>query len=200
MFALVLVIALLVITVALAQRLELLADVSLLAGASLLGGLALLAVHPDLDWVAAERVDDGTCSASEIPVVAPVVERVSVQEARELLEVGAATFVDARASAHYVAAHIPGAVSLPADDAESLLDMQSLPIPPQGQVITYCEGGSCEQSEDLGLVLRERDVCQQVRVLDGGWLAWEAAGAPMVQGDTPYGDAPGASVAPEVAG
>jgi 3-mercaptopyruvate sulfurtransferase SseA len=45
-------------------------------------------------------------------------------------------------------------------------------------VITYCDGVSCEQSEYLGLLLRERDVCQQVRVLEGGWQAWVSAEAP----------------------
>jgi rhodanese-related sulfurtransferase len=91
-------------------------------------------------------------------------------------------------------------MNLPAEDAAGLLDMQSLPIPPEGAVITYCDGGSCEQSESLGLLLRERDVCQQVRVLDGGWQAWVGAGAPTVSGDTRFGDAPSSSVAPEAAG
>jgi rhodanese-related sulfurtransferase len=75
--------------------------------------------------------------------------------------------------------------------------MQSLPIPPDGQVITYCDGGTCEQSEALGLLLRQRDLCQQVRVLEGGWQAWVHSGAPTVRGEWPYGDAPGSSQAPE---
>ena len=94
-------------------------------------------------------------------------------------------------------------MNLPAADAEGLLDMQSLPIPPEGQVITYCDGGSCEQSEYLGLLLRQRDVCQQVRVLEGGWQAWVAAQAPTVSGHSRYGDAPSSQISapnPEAAG
>lgn len=177
--ALLLVIALTVATVALARQLELLADVLLVIGASVLGGLVFIAAHPGIDLLAAPPdPDDATCGTEEIPLVAPVVERISVTEAQALLGQAQVTFVDARPSYHYTAAHIPGAMNLPAEDAAGLLDMQSLPIPPDGQVITYCDGGSCEQSEYLGMLLRERDVCQQVRVLEGGWQAWVAASAP----------------------
>jgi len=178
--ALLLVIALSVATVAVARQLELVADVLLVIGASVLGGLVFIAAHPGLDLIAAPPdPGDATCGTEEIPLVAPVVERISVEEAQALLGQAQVTFVDARPSYHYTAAHIPGAMNLPAEDAEGLLELQSLPIPPDGQVITYCDGGSCEQSEYLGMLLRERDVCQQVRVLEGGWQAWVAAEAPI---------------------
>lgn len=206
MLALFLVVALTVATVALAHRLELLADTLLVIGASILGGLVFIAAHPELGFIAEQPDEaDATCGTDEIPLIAPVVERVSVDEARSLLEQPDVTFVDARASYHFRTAHIPGAMNLPADDAEGLLGMQSLPIPPEGQVITYCDGGSCEQSEYLGMLLRERDVCQQVRVLDGGWQAWLDAEAPTVTGESRLGDAPPSSDAsmsidPEAAG
>jgi rhodanese-related sulfurtransferase len=200
--ALLLVVALTVATLTLAHRLELLTDVLLVIGASVLGGLVFLAARPDLPWVAAAPDDaDATCGADHVPFVAPLVERVSVDEAQALLGQPQITFVDARPAADYVAAHVPGAMNLPATDAAGLLDMQSLPIPPEGEVITYCEGGRCEQSEYLGTLLRERDVCQRVRVLEGGWLAWVAADAPTVAGASRFGDAPMSSsseVSPEV--
>ena len=189
MLALLLVVALTVITVALAHRLELLADLLLLIGASILGGLVLITAHPRLEFVAPPTNDaDASCGIEQIPFVAPIVERVSVERAQALLDQGSVTFVDARPRHYYAAAHIPGAMNLPAADAEGLFDMQSLPIPPGGQVITYCDGGACEQSEYLGLLLRERDVCQQVRVLDGGWQAWVAAEAPTVAGPSRFGE------------
>jgi rhodanese-related sulfurtransferase len=198
--ALLLIAALIVATVMLAQRLELLGDLLLIGGISLVGGLVFLGVHPGLEWVATPPADEGSCSVDEVPVIAPVVDRVSIEEAAALLERSQVTFVDARPAYDYAAAHIPGAMNLPAEDAEGLLDMQSLPIPPEGAVITYCDGGSCEQSEYLGLLLRERDVCQQVRVLEGGWQAWVAAGESTVSGAARFGDAPSSSIAPEAAG
>lgn len=189
MLALLLVVALTVATVALAQRLELLPDVLAVIGVSVIAGLAVLVAHPALELVAPPPNDaEATCGVDEIPLVGAVVERVSVDEAQVLLGQPGVTFVDARPGNYYVAAHIPGAMNLPAADAEGLLDMQSLPIPPEGVVITYCDGGTCEQSEYLGLVLRSRDVCQQVLVLEGGWQAWVAAEAPTVAGPSPDGE------------
>jgi rhodanese-related sulfurtransferase len=193
--ALLLVSALAVLTLAVATRLQLLADVLWIIGVAVLGGLVFLAVHPALDWVAPP--DDGFCEGDVAAAPAPIVERVSIEEASALLGQPLVTFVDARPTYHYGAEHIPGAMNLPAEDAEGLLDTQSLPIPPDGEVITYCDGGSCEQSEYLGLLLRQRDVCQRVRVLEGGWQAWASSGAPTVSGDSPHGDAPSSSQAPE---
>jgi rhodanese-related sulfurtransferase len=196
--ALLLVIALAVLTLALASRLQLLGDVLWIIGASVLGGLVLVAIHPALDWVAPP--DDGICEGDPADSPAPdsmlLMERVSIEQASALLGQPLVTFVDARPTYHYAAEHVPGAMNLPAEDAEGLLDMQSLPIPPDGEVIAYCDGGSCEQSESLGQLLRQRDVCQRVRVLEGGWQAWVTSGAPTVRGDSPHGDAPSSSQAP----
>jgi rhodanese-related sulfurtransferase len=174
-----------VLTLGLAHRLGLLRDTALVIGASLLGGLIVLAAHPGLAWVA-EQPEDGACGLDEeeLPIR---VERISVAEAQALLADPTVTFVDARSANDYVVAHIPGAVSLPAVDAAGILEIQSVPILPDGRVITYCNGGACEQSEYLGLLLRDREVCKQVAVLEGGWAAWAAAGAPTVSGEGQYG-------------
>lgn len=195
-FALLLVAALTVLTVAASHQLGQLRELSQVIGASVLGGMVFLAGHPALDWIAAPRPDEGSCGADDPANVVPIVERVSLEEAQQLLGQPLVTFVDARPAYHYSAAHIPGAMNLPAEDAEGLLDSQSLPIPPDGQVITYCDGLSCEQSEYLGLLLRQRDVCQRVRVLEGGWQAWAAVQAPSVSGDSRFGDAPSSSISP----
>lgn len=198
MLALLLVAALTVLTVAVAQHLQQLRDVLQVIGVSVTAGLVFLAAHPALDWVATPRPDDGTCGADDPANAVPIVERVSVEEATQLLGEPLVTFVDARPSYHYVSGHVPGAMNLPAEDAEGVLDSQSLPIPPDGQVITYCDGVSCEQSEYLGLLLRQRDVCQRVRVLEGGWQAWVTAEAPTVSGDGRFGDAPSSNIGLEL--
>lgn len=184
-FALLLIVALTALTVGVAHRLGKLADTLVLIGASLLGGLVFMAAHPELGWVASEPDDsEATCGVEgELPLAeAAAPSRVSATEALELLGTPGVSFVDARPTQAYEYAHIPGAISLPAGSAEGLLDMQSLPIPPDGEVITYCDGGRCEQSEYIGELLRERDVCQRVRVLDGGWQAWATAELPVASG------------------
>ncbi|NVB38344.1 hypothetical protein G6O69_10930 [Pseudenhygromyxa sp. WMMC2535] len=193
MLALLLLAALGVVTLLLARQLERLGDTALVLGASVLGGLTFLLAHPQMQLVAPPR--DETCTLEEEPAEpAPAAARISLAEARERLGQPGVTFVDARPTTAYDYAHIPGAMSLPASDAEGLLEVQSLPIPPEGEVITYCEGGSCEQSDYLGALLAERDVCQQVRVLDGGWQAWIADEGPTVTGSSRFGDAGSSSV------
>jgi rhodanese-related sulfurtransferase len=176
-------------TLLLAKQLGQLVDVATVVGAGLLGGVLFLGLHPELAWIADEPDEsDATCGGGEGLAEAPALERISVTEAMQLVSEGGAVFIDARSEDDYCRAHIPGAMSLPAYEAEGLLEMQSLPIPPDGKVITYCEGGRCEQSEYLGSVLSEKGVCRQVRVLDGGWEAWTAAEGPAVVGDSLYGD------------
>lgn len=186
MYPLFLIAALTVLTLGLAHRVGLLRDATLVIGASLLSGVTFLALHPGLAWVAEPPIE-GSCGLEGEDELGIRVERISVDEAQALLGDESVTFVDARSGDDYVAAHIPGAVSLPASDAAGILEIQSIPILPDGQVITYCNGGACEQSEYLGLLLRDREVCKQVKVLEGGWAAWAAAEAPTVAGEEPEG-------------
>lgn len=187
LYPLFLIAVLTVLTLGAAQRLGLLRDTVFLIGVSLVAGLALQTFHPALGWLS-EAPPDGSCELegeAEAPQIQ--VERISVDEAQALLDDPSVTFVDARGLDDYVAAHIPGALSLPAVDAAGLLEVQSVPILPEGRVITYCNGGACEQSEYLGILLRDREVCKQVLVLEGGWAAWAAAEAPTVSGEEPLG-------------
>ena len=117
----------------------------------------------------------GTDEAFSVP-------RISVTEAVGLLGREDVTFVDARSAEQHASAHVPGAITLPASDAEGVLDTQSVPIPPQNLIITYCDGLTCEQSEYLGMLLKDRTACEQVSVLEGGWNAWVEAGAPIITG------------------
>ncbi|EDM76934.1 rhodanese-like domain protein [Plesiocystis pacifica SIR-1] len=176
------------VSAVLAHHFDLLRDAAWLVGVSLVGALALLTAHPDLTILAEPRADE-VCGAEgeEGAAEDPNLERIGIDEAKALLGKPGVTFIDARATSLYEYAHIPGAVNLPAPDAEVLLEIQSLPIAPDAQVITYCDGGSCEQSNFLGAVLESRDLCRSVRVLDGGWQAWTAADGETVQGPTRFG-------------
>jgi rhodanese-related sulfurtransferase len=157
-------------------------DLALLGALATALGFANVAIRgDDLPLVASEPDPvQAVCGAGADEVFA--VPRISVTEAVELLGRKDVTFVDARSADEYASAHVPSAITLPAIDAEGVLDTQSVPIPPENLIITYCDGLTCEQSEYLGLLLKDRTACEQVNVLEGGWNAWVEAGAPIITG------------------
>ncbi|MBC8069436.1 MAG: rhodanese-like domain-containing protein, partial [Deltaproteobacteria bacterium] len=75
--------------------------------------------------------------------------------------------------------HIPGAISLPAGDIESILASQSLPIPIDRDIVTYCDRNDGSDAEYVGRLLDDALGCDRVHVLEGGFPAWQAGGAPV---------------------
>jgi 3-mercaptopyruvate sulfurtransferase SseA len=152
-------------------------DLLLLTGISAGLGLTHLGLRSDMDWVA--QPTGPRAEACSVDEEAPLVQRIAVEDAIRMVGEPGVSFVDARAADAFVAGHIPGAMSLPAAEAAGILEVQSVPIPPDDLVITYCDTRACERAEYLGLLLRDRAGCQQVRVLAGGWKAWLDAAAPV---------------------
>jgi hypothetical protein len=62
------------------------------------------------------------------------VPRVTLEEAKAAFDSGSAVFVDTRFADDYAIAHIPGALSIPADEIESRLSE----VDPDQWIITYC--------------------------------------------------------------
>jgi rhodanese-related sulfurtransferase len=139
-------------------------------GGLLTRGIPLVAPPPS--------AEDTSCAA-EIEGEQANLPRIEVAEAIELVGREDVTFVDARMGEEFLVGHVPGAISLPATDAVGILEVQSVPIPPENLVVTYCDGGTCERSESLALILEDRAGCETVKVLDGGYIAWVAAHGPI---------------------
>lgn len=168
-------------------------DVALLGGVSIALGLVAIVAHglplvapPPPETVLACG-DDGAYAASEEGgAPAPAVPRISVDDVEKGLGRPGMTVVDARAGEAFSRGHIPGALHVPAWGAEDVLRSESLPIPPEDLVVVYCDGAQAELSDYLGSLLRAQVGCVEVRVIEGGWDAWLAAGAP-VEGDLASG-------------
>lgn len=98
------------------------------------------------------------------------------EEVAELLKRGAVSLVDTREAAVFARAHIQSAVNMPIDDIENrLAELHMLPSPP----VIYCRAG--DKTKDLAAKLAEQGV--PVAFLDGGVLAWEAAGFTLERPD-----------------
>ena len=96
---------------------------------------------------------------------------------------GLILFIDARDADHYQAGHIPGAFEFyPYYPGKYLADV----LPPcqlAEQIIIYCAGADCEDSESAALFLRDAGVpAAKLFVYGGGMAEWEAAALPLESG------------------
>ena len=144
-------------------------------------GVASLAVRLDVPWTPVPPDPAGTVCGADEPIegIAPALARIGIEELRARLGVGDVVLVDARPVEDYAAGHIPGAISLPADEIDALLATQSLPIRNDLDVVTYCARTDGGDAEHVGRVLDVAIGCPRIHVLAGGWDAWLGAGAPV---------------------
>lgn len=157
--------------------------------ASVLAGAINVKARTDLPWVADPPPPDATsCAAEAFGAPSESMRRISVQAlaARLADPLNQPTLlVDARMGHAYLQGHIPTAESLPAQTAPALLQVQSLSIGPDIPVVTYCDGGECELSEHLAILLQDDVGCSEVMVLEGGFTAWRNEGLKIIAGDEP---------------
>jgi len=98
-------------------------------------------------------------------------------------EQGLVVFIDARDDQHYAAGHIPGAWQFHHYRAENYLPTV-LPVCINAlQVVVYCTGGECEDSEFAAIMLRDAGVPRETLfVYAGGITEWTTNGLPVETG------------------
>jgi thioredoxin len=98
------------------------------------------------------------------------------EELVELLKAGRVSAVDTREASVFQRAHLPSAINVPMEEIESrLAELHMLPATP----VLYCRAG--DRTKELAAKLAEQGV--PVAFLEGGVLAWEAAGQKLVRPD-----------------
>ena len=107
----------------------------------------------------------------------PSIQFIGIFEAEDLFVGGTAVFLDSRAEEKYLEGHILGAVNIPFEGGENVVEEQ-LPFPRQATLIVYCDGNECQSSVLLAKVLQEFGF-EDIRVFFGGWTEWVAAGLPL---------------------
>jgi rhodanese-related sulfurtransferase len=98
-------------------------------------------------------------------------------------EQGSVVFIDARDDQHYTAGHVPGAWQFHHYRAENYLPA-IMPVCLNAlQVVVYCTGGECEDSEFAAIMLRDAGVpSENLFVFAGGFTEWTATGMPIETG------------------
>lgn len=99
-------------------------------------------------------------------------------------EQGLVIFVDARNDEHYEAGHIPGAFQLDHYHPEKYLGLVLPACQAAQKIVVYCKGGSCEDSEQTALFLRDAGVPKErLFVYAGGFDEWQAKHRPVELGE-----------------
>jgi rhodanese-related sulfurtransferase len=98
------------------------------------------------------------------------IEQLSSPELEERLDRGDVVVLDVRPESEYRAGHIPGAISAPLSELESVAKS----LPRRREVVAYCRGPYCVYADDAVRLLRERGV--KARRLDVGFPEWRRAG------------------------
>lgn len=100
-------------------------------------------------------------------------EAISRDELRARLAAGEVVVVDVRPEVEYEAGHIPGAVSVPPDRLEELLDT----LPADRDIVAYCRGPYCVYADDAVRHLQAQG--RSAVRLEGGLPEWRRSGAPI---------------------
>jgi 3-mercaptopyruvate sulfurtransferase SseA len=120
----------------------------------------------------------GACAAGGGASPFAPVPRISVSDAKPLCVACSAGFVDARGEEEFTQGHIAGALHLPPGDVppQALEALRQHPT-----VVVYDGEPTGAMAEAVAMGLREMGV-RDVRVLEGAWPAWMAAGGPGTSG------------------
>ncbi|HYZ17947.1 MAG TPA: metalloregulator ArsR/SmtB family transcription factor [Gaiellaceae bacterium] len=141
--------------------------------------------------LAGQRVDDLWASVREVAEthVADVhvladeylgerdgIEQLSPTELEGRLRRGDVVVLDVRPEPEYRAGHIPGAISAPLPELDTVVKI----LPRRAEVVAYCRGPYCVYADDAVRLLRERGV--KARRLAGGFPEWRRAGRAVEAG------------------
>jgi rhodanese-related sulfurtransferase/predicted transcriptional regulator len=103
------------------------------------------------------------------------IEAVGRDQLLELVAAGSVVLLDVRPREEYAAGHIPGAVSIPADELESRLD----DLPADKELIAYCRGEYCVLAHDAVRFLHRSG--RTARRLETGMFEWRMDELPVEQ-------------------
>jgi rhodanese-related sulfurtransferase len=95
----------------------------------------------------------------------------------------AIVFIDARDEEHYQQGHIPGAYEFDPYRPEKYFDTVLPVCQKSEQIVVYCSGGDCDDSESAAVLLRDVGIPnQKLFVYSGGITEWATNGLPVETG------------------
>ncbi|WP_437669093.1 rhodanese-like domain-containing protein [Sorangium sp. So ce131] len=147
----------------------------LLGGAAL--GLGVNAARPA--GVALVSFEPPTTCTSAPEQDAPVVQMTPLA-ASGLCGQPGIVFADTRTAERFAAGHVAGAIHLPCDATASGAEVALKGLGHAQTVVVY--GESTEEADEVAATLRRRGLQAEIRVLHGGFAAWEQEGLACASG------------------
>lgn len=105
--------------------------------------------------------------------------RLTLPEFAEFVESCRGLVVDARPEIFYERGHVPGALSLSRINFKEayVLLKSKLEVNRSGQIVVYCAGYACHDSEIVCTALAKLGY-NNIMIFSGGWSEWTEAGLP----------------------
>ena len=135
-----------------------------------LAGNDVLHLWLSLRSVAEHRLAEVAQVTREFAVNGAGDARLSRDELQVLIDQGKIMLIDVRPRIEFEHGHLPGAVSIPADELPGRLGT----LPKRRRIVAYCRGEYCLFADEAVAFLRAKGF-NAVR-LDGGWPEWRAEG------------------------
>ena len=93
---------------------------------------------------------------------------------------GSIAFIDARDEPHYQEGHIPGACEFDPYHPEKYFATVLPVCQAAEQIVLYCNGGDCDDSESAAILLRDVGIAnQKLFIYTGGITEWTTNGLPV---------------------
>ena len=126
--------------------------------------------------LAAEQLDDLDALAEAYLGDRSTIDDIDRDELLARLQRGDLVLIDVRPAGEYAAGHLPGAVSVPPDDIDQMLDE----LPDDREIIAYCRGPYCVYADDAIRKLTAHG--RRARRLRDGIPEWRQHGGPIETG------------------
>jgi rhodanese-related sulfurtransferase len=107
--------------------------------------------------------------------VSTVVVNVGLADFVEAVAAGDCTVIDVREHAEYLSGHVPGALFIPLH----VIPLRESEIASGSHTFVICESGA--RASQAATFLDRKGI--EVRNVEGGMVAWRAAGLAMVRGE-----------------
>jgi len=109
------------------------------------------------------------------------VTTISLKAALKAFETHSAVFIDPRNPENYDHAHIPGALNVPPEQFEVNAEPFMNQIPPDLEVILYCDGPECHLAETSAELMHEAGY-ETLTLFGDGWQGWQKENLPTASG------------------